>query len=165
MDEENIKLAIGLITGVLVLTGATLTFINGRLSEARSPDGRERVILWTISLLSWAFQITGAVFAALAPLISIPLFAIGMVLLIINFARLSWRTNLTIALFCFSCSVFVSAIFADMLFYVIITQRDQIAALGRYESALVDNQNKQANNVDKLTETVGKLIDRASGQK
>ena len=59
----------------------------------------------------------------------------------------------------------MSAIFANMLLYVIVTQRDQIAALGRYESALVDNQNKQANDVDKLTETVGKLIDRVNGQK
>ena len=51
------------------------------------------------------------------------------------------------------------------LLYVIVTQQDQIAALGRYESALVDNQNKQANDVDKLTETVGKLIDGVNGQK
>jgi len=52
-----------------------------------------------------------------------------------------------------------------MLFYAIITQRDQIAALGRYESALVDDQNRLADNVGQLRETVGKLIDRANGQK
>jgi hypothetical protein len=119
----------------------------------------------TISTLSWAFQISGAIFTAIAPLISIPLFAIGLALLIVNFARFSYRSNATIAVFCFSCSIFVSAIFADMLVYIIVTQGDQIAALGRYESALVDNQNKQANDLDKLTETVGKLIDRVNGQK
>ena len=165
MDQENIKLAIGLITGVLVLSGVTLTFFNRRLHEARSPDARERVIFWAISILSLAFQISGAIFAAVAPLVSIPFFAIGMVLHIIGFARLTWRSNLTIALFCFSCSVYVSAIFGAMLFYAIITQRDQIAALGRYESALVDDQNRLADNVGQLRETVGKLIDRANGQK
>jgi hypothetical protein len=132
MDLENIKLAVGLVTGVLVLTAGTLTFINGRLNEARSPDARERVILLTISTLSWAFQISGAIFTAIAPLISIPLFAIGLALLIINFARFSYRSNATIAVFCFSCSIFVNAIFANMLLYVIVTQRDQIAALVCY---------------------------------
>jgi cell division protein FtsB len=88
-----------------------------------------------------------------------------LALLIINFARFSSRSNATIAVFCFSCLIFVSAIFADMLLHVVVTQRDQIAALGRYESALVANQNKQANNLDYLTETVGELTGRVNGQK
>ncbi|HEY2538089.1 MAG TPA: hypothetical protein VGI28_01110 [Stellaceae bacterium] len=46
MDSDTIKLAVGLLVGLMTLTGGALSFINGRLNEAKTTEERRRVVFW-----------------------------------------------------------------------------------------------------------------------
>jgi hypothetical protein len=54
MDESG-RALIGLVTGLLIFSGAVLSFVNARLSEAREPDARARVVVFSYLGVSFAF--------------------------------------------------------------------------------------------------------------
>jgi len=60
---EVAKLVIPLLTGMLIFAGATLSFVNARLVEAKNADARSNVISVTIASLSMACVICASVAA------------------------------------------------------------------------------------------------------
>lgn len=60
MDADTIKFAVPLLSGLLILTGGILSFLNGRLNEATTVEERQRVFFWLRQCLILTFGLIGA---------------------------------------------------------------------------------------------------------
>lgn len=61
MDADTIKLSVTMLAGGMGLVGGALTFINGRLNEAKDAYARNRVVTYTLRAIVSVFYVLGGI--------------------------------------------------------------------------------------------------------
>lgn len=61
MDADSIKMLSALLAGSLGLIGGTLTFINGRLNEAKTDDAKNNIYQKTYDWIATILFVLGTI--------------------------------------------------------------------------------------------------------
>jgi hypothetical protein len=129
MDSDTIKLAFALAAGALALIGGLLTFLNGRLSEAKTQRTRSNIIFSTITALAILNIIVGtAIFFFLHSLWAEVFFATAFIISLVHYVRGGYSHWLNVLVFAILCSFYISAMFTLIPLYLMLRVVDVLTA-------------------------------------
>lgn len=154
MDYESAKAVFPVVGGLLALAGGVFTFVNGRLNEAKTPEGRTTVVDATISGIAIALNVVAFVAVVLGEfLIPTGLFALGFMLNTINFARRSGPVHRSeIIMFGIMCCGITTAVCLGLSFR-------SINGIADVEGHMVDLLGRLENTTQKLTDDLRRVTD------
>lgn len=129
MGNEDARLLLQSLVGVLIFAGAVMTFINGRLNEAKTANARSRVVTLTLVWLSILASILAglSLFALKTPYAAIALFGVALALQAAVFLRKSGPV---------SRSEIVAACFTTLSFAVTLIALPLLDTIGRIVGVL-----------------------------
>lgn len=140
MDADGVKIALGVLTGAITLAGGIFTFVNGRLNEAKSPDGRRNVTVITVGCLSLLATALGffVIVVFNFSLACLPLFAVGFILqIVLVLMDPTPVTRMSLVTFGGNCAGFAMLISLAVAFNALTIVQGQIHELTQVNTEMI----------------------------